>query len=494
MRKWWPLVAVCLGSFMLIVDTTVVTVALPDMARSLGAPLSDMQWVLNIYTLALGIVTLSAGSLGDLFGKRRIFVVSLIVFALASLACGLAGNTAVLIAARGVQGVGGAAMIGTTLALLGGCYEGKDRGTAIGYWSAVLGMAAAAGPILGGVLTQYLSWRAIFFINLPISVVTLLLAVLFVPESPRAERARVDVAGIVTFAVFAGALTYGLIRAGEHGWAQGATLLCFGIAAAGLVLFAVLEQAQQAPMLDIRLFGNASFCTVMLGVMASSVAFACLVYTSIWLQGVLRLSPLGAGVALIPMAVTSFLASSLIGKRLHTVSPRVTIGLGLLLNTVGCGLEYLMLHSSANAWTLAPGLVAIGLGIGIGGPGTNGAVLASVPTERSGMASGAMATFRQFGQALGVAALGVVFLSAMSHRLAGGTADPRTAAASVASGAAPDLPSVHDAGAYALGLVFLATAALSALACLCTVLWVRGAEAPAHAPESARATGQPAQT
>ncbi|KUL30713.1 hypothetical protein ADL15_23995 [Actinoplanes awajinensis subsp. mycoplanecinus] len=478
---------------MLIVDTTVVTVALPDMARSLDAPLSDMQWVLNIYTLALGIVTLSAGSLGDLYGKRRIFIISLLLFALASLTCGLAGNAAVLIAARGVQGVGGAAMIGTTLALLGSSYEGKDRGVAIGYWSAVLGMAAAAGPILGGVLTQYLSWRAIFYINAPISIVALVLAAMFVPESPREQRARVDIAGIVTFAVFAGSLIYGLITAGEHGWTGTTTLVFFGIAAAALVVFALLERAQQNPMLDIRLFANASFATVMFGVVSSAVAFACLVYTSIWLQGVLRLSPLGAGIALVPMAVTSFLASSLIGKRLHRVPPRVTIGLGLLFNTIGCGLEFLMLHASATAWTLAPGLVAIGLGIGIGGPGTNAAVLASVPKERSGMASGAMATFRQFGQALGVAALGVVFLSSISNRLQGDTADPRATAAAVASGGAPDLPALPDAGAHALGLVFLSTAVLSGLACLFTVLWVRGAKEPVPDQRPAPATGHPAE-
>lgn len=454
MRKWWPLVAVCLGSFMLIVDTTVVTVALPDMAGSLGASLAHLQWVMNIYTLALAVMTLSAGSLGDLFGQRKVFVTSLVIFAGASLLCGLAQNAEVLIAARALQGVGGAAMIGTTLAVLGSSYSGKERGSAIGVWAGVLGIAAAAGPMLGGLLTQYLSWRAIFFINLPVSVVTLVLALLSIGDSARREGARIDFAGMLTFAVFASALTYGLIRAGEHGdWTSAPTLSTFAVAVVALVAFVLVEQRQEHPMLDIALFRSASFTVIMLCVVATSVSFASLVYTSIWLQNVLGLDALATGIALIPMALTSFLASTFIGKRLHNVAPKISIGTGLLLIGLGSGVVGLVVDGGSSWYAIAPGLVLIGAGVGISGPGTNGAVLASVPPERGGMASGAMATFRQFGQALGVAVLGLVYV------------------------AATETPGQDARSAAATGIdqVYLVTAGLSLLACLFAFAVVRGA-------------------
>jgi EmrB/QacA subfamily drug resistance transporter len=467
MRKWWPLAAVCLGSFMLIVDTTVVTVALPDMADRLGASLAHLQWVMNIYTLALAVMTLSAGSLGDLFGQRRVFVTSLVIFAGASLLCGVAWNAEVLIAARAVQGVGGAAMVGTALAVLGSSYRGKDRGTAIGTWAGVLGIAAAAGPMLGGLLTQYLSWRAIFFINLPVSVVTLVLALLSIGDSARREGARIDFAGMLTFAVFASALTYGLIRAGEDGdWTSAPTLVTFAVAVVALVAFVLVERRQQHPMLDLALFRTASFSVLMLCVVATAVSFASLVYTSIWLQEVLGLDALATGVALIPMALTSFLAATVIGKRLHNVPPKISIGVGLLLIAVGSGVIGLVVDAGSSWYAIAPGLVLTGAGIGISGPGANGAVLASVPPERGGMASGAMATFRQFGQALGVAVLGLVYVAATETPAAG--QDTRAAAAA------------------GIDQVYLVTAGLGLVACLLAFAVIRPA---AREPAEVRPAG-----
>ncbi|GHB33702.1 hypothetical protein GCM10010331_21240 [Streptomyces xanthochromogenes] len=243
MRKWWPLTAVCLGAFILLVDVTIVNVALPSMADDLDASFSSLQWVIDGYALALAALLLASGSLADRFGHRRFYVYGLAVFAAASLVCGLAPNAGVLIAARVVQGVGGAAMFATTPALLLGSYQGRDRGTAFGVWGAANGAAAAAGPLLGGLLTEHISWPTIFWVNLPIAAVAIALTLRVVrPDSPRASsghgaRSRIDLPGAAAFTIAAGSLTYGLIRGGESGWTDTVTLATFAVTALALLAF-----------------------------------------------------------------------------------------------------------------------------------------------------------------------------------------------------------------------------------------------------------------
>ncbi|PKV93921.1 EmrB/QacA subfamily drug resistance transporter [Amycolatopsis echigonensis] len=449
MRKWGPLATICLGSFMLILDTTVVTVALPEMARGLGASLTSLQWVVNSYTLVLAVLALSAGAIGDLFGQRRVFVGSVALFAVASLGCALAPNAGVLIGARAIQGIGGAAMMVTAMSLLGASYARKERGTAFGIWTSVLGGAGAAGPFLGGVLTQWAGWQAIFFLNLPLSVLTLLLTSKYLAESPRRPAGtRIDFGGMVAFGACSGALVFGLIHV---------SLPVFALAAVALVVFVAIERRVQHPMLDLALFRQASFVTVLIVVVASSSVFACLIYASIWLQSVLHLNPTAAGLALIPLAATSFVASMLIGKRLHTIPPGIVLGIGALLATAGCGLEWIMLDRDSTWLSLLPGLVVTGAGMGIAGPATSTALLSAVPPDRTGMASGAMATFRQLGQTIGVAVLGLVYAN---------TAD--------------------------LGDVFLVTAGLSlvAAALSCLVLARNNAGAPSRTRGSSAAVGR----
>ena len=212
MRKWWPLMAVCAGAFMLLVDVTIVNVALPDMARSLHTTFPDLQWVIDLYALVLGALVLTVGSIADRIGRRRVYLIGLVAFAASSLACGLAPNAAVLIAARGVQGVGAAAMFATTMALISHLYSGRDRGVAFGAWGAVNGAAAAAGPIIGGLLTAHFGWRWIFLVNLPVSVVAVALTLVVVTESRDPSPRRIDLAGMASFTVAAAALTYALIR------------------------------------------------------------------------------------------------------------------------------------------------------------------------------------------------------------------------------------------------------------------------------------------
>ncbi|MFJ3952274.1 MFS transporter [Streptomyces sp. Je 1-4] len=408
MRKWWPLVAVCLGTFMFLLDTTVLSVALPDIGEGLSASLSALQWVANIYTLVLAVLMLTMGSLVDRFGARTVYVAGLVVFGIASLICGLAPNAGVLVTARGVQGIGGAAMAVTTFALIGSCYRGPDMGRAMGVFGAVTGLAAAVGPMLGGILTQYVSWRAVFFLNIPLIAVTAALSLRVLAPGRQSAGTRIDLPGMIAFALCAGSLTYAMTLAGEEGWTSPAVLSLLALAALALIIFARVELHSPAPLLDVRLFARASFSAVMMCVVASTAAFAALVYTSVWLQSGLGLGPVRAGLALMPLALASFATSLISGRRLHGKSPRAILTTGLLLSGIGCAVQT-GLDVGSSASSLAAGLALTGVGVGLMGPAMGAAVFAALPPERGGMAAGAMTTFRQLGQTLGVAVFGVLF-------------------------------------------------------------------------------------
>ncbi len=408
MRKWWPLVAVCLGTFMFLLDTTVLSVALPDLGEGLSASLPELQWVVNIYTLVLAVLMLTMGSLVDRFGARTVYVAGLVVFGVGSLACGLAPGVGVLIAARGVQGIGGAAIAVTTFALIGSVYRGPDMGRAMGVFGAVTGLAAAAGPMLGGVLTQYLSWRAIFFVNIPFVVVTIALSSRVLVAGRQPGAARTDLPGVVAFALCGGSLTYALTRAGDEGWTAPEVVGLLVVSALALAVFVRIELRTAAPLLDVRLFSRGAFAAVMTCVIASTAAFAALVYTSVWLQSGLGLGPVRAGLALMPLALASFATSLITGRTLHGKSPRSILTTGLLLSGIGCALQT-GLDAGSSAGSVAAGLAITGVGVGLIGPTMGAAVFAALPPERGGMAAGAMTTFRQLGQTLGVALFGVLF-------------------------------------------------------------------------------------
>lgn len=420
MRKWWPLAAVSLGSALFLLDTTVVNVALPAMARDLTASLPSLEWVLNIYTLVLATLMLTAGSLADRYGHRTVYLAGLAVFSAASLACALAPDVGLLITARGVQGIGGAAMAVTSFSLLGASYTGKELSTALGLWFAVCGLAGAAGPMFGGVFVETLGWRAIFLLNLPLGILTFVVSRYVLPDT-KGKPSTFDPAGMTSFAVCAGALTYALT---ESGWKTAAGSVA---AALALAVFIFVELRHPHPLLDLALFRTTSFSVTLWCGMASSGAFACLTYTSIELQTRRGLSPIHTGLALIPLSLGIFVASTLSGRLLHDTSPRLTVGLGLLLSGVGCALQ---------AWlnpSLLPGLIVTGIGVGVVMPAMGGAVMAAVPPERAGMAAGAMTTARQLGQTLGVALFGAVFEAAGGLNAVYLTAGGLGAAAGVAA-------------------------------------------------------------
>ncbi|GHC58094.1 MFS transporter [Streptomyces flavofungini] len=482
MRTWGPLTAVCLGTFMLLLDVTIVVVALPDMARALDASLSDLQWVIDGYALALAALLLGVGAAADVLGRRRIQVAGTVVFALASLGCGLASNAEVLVAARAVQGLGAAAMFATTLPLLGAAYQGKQRSVALGVWGAVSGGAAALGPIVGGLLTEGPGWRWIFFVNLPVSVAAVWLTLRLVPESAQTAHSaqskgpaarRVDWAGTVTFALFAGALIFGAVRASTVGWTSARTGATFLVAMLALVAFVVVERRAAHPLIDLRLLRKPAFTGVLLGAIGyNAAAFGVIPYLSIWLQTVLGMSPVRGSLVLLPLAATSFVVAAVGGRLLHGAPARYVIGVGLLLIGAGC-LAMAVLDADSSWGALVPGLTLAGIGTGLVSPGLAGAALAALPPENAGMAGGAVNTFRQLGYALGVALFGTVLTSRMQDSIGQEAAHTAAGGGASALEGTVSAHSVREAFAAGLNGASLTAGAVGVAAGLAVLLMVR---------------------
>jgi EmrB/QacA subfamily drug resistance transporter len=414
-RKWWTLVAVCTGVFMLLLDVTIVNVALPDIQRSLDAGLADLQWVVDAYALSLAALLLTAGSVADRVGRRAVFAVGIVVFTIGSLLCGLAGDPTFLALARAAQGVGGAIMFATSLALLSTAFRGSDRGTAFGVFGAVTGVAVAVGPVLGGAITSGLSWRWIFFVNIPIGIFALAATLLRVQESRDPRPRRVDWIGFSTFSAGLGALVFGLIRSNENGW--GSTTVAGSLAAAAVLLglFVVAEYVQREPMFDLSLVRVPTFVgglTAAFGISAS--LFAMLTYLVLYIQNVLGYSPIEAGVRFLPLTLAIFLTAGVAGRLSARVPTRLLIGPGFVLIAIGLLLMHGLTPSSD--WTaLLPGMIVAGMGAGLVNVPLASTAVAVVEPERAGMASGINATFRQAGIATGIAALGAIFSSSVGQ-------------------------------------------------------------------------------
>lgn len=419
MKKWLPLLAACLGTLMLLIDVTIVTVALPDIAADLGAGLAGLQWVMDGYALALAALLLVLGSLADRVGAKRAYLAGLVLFAAASLVCGIAQTIPILVTARVFQGIGGAAMFATTLSLLNATYTGRDRGVAFGTWGAVSGAAAGIGTVLGGLLTDVLSWRWIFLVNLPIAVPAVILTALVFAPSVRQRDRALDLPGMLAFATAAIAVTYGIIRGGEEGWGSTVSVTALVVGAAALLVFVLIESRSAAPMLPLGLLRNRFFSAPLIGAMGVSIAaFASTPLLSIWLQQQLRLTPLQAGLAMFPLAAVSFLVAGVFGRALHDAQPKWTIGAGLVVT--GAGASLLTIVNAGSSWTaILPGFLVIGAGVGMVSPALVSVALAAVPPQQGGTAAGAVNTARQLGFALGIAVLGTVF-----HGVAGQSGEP----------------------------------------------------------------------
>jgi EmrB/QacA subfamily drug resistance transporter len=412
-NKWWTLVAVCLGIFMLLLDITIVTVALPDIQRGLGSSFSDLQWIVDAYALTLAAFLLTAGSLSDMYGRRLLFLIGLVVFTGASLLCGFATSTLMLQVSRAVQGVGGAIMFAVSLALLADAFRGKDRGVAFGVWGAISGIAVAVGPLLGGVLTSGISWRWIFFVNGPVGAVALVITALKVAESRQSGVARPDWSGFVLFSLGLASLVYGLIESNQKSF--GSSLVIGSFVAAGVLLaaFVLVELRGRHPMFDLSLFRLPTFSGGSVAAFGLSASiFAMILYLVLYLQDILRYSALATGVRMTVMSGGMFVAATIAGRLSTRVPVRLLIGAGL----IGGGVGLLLMRGlgAASSWThLIPGLILAGVGAGLVNPPLASTAVGVVRPERAGMASGINSTFRQVGIATGIAVLGTLF----SHKV-----------------------------------------------------------------------------
>jgi EmrB/QacA subfamily drug resistance transporter len=410
-RKWWTLIAVCTATFMLLLDITVVNVALPDIQQSLHSSFSDLQWVVDAYSLTLAAFLLTAGVVGDIYGRREVFAGGLVIFSLSSLVCGLSTSPLMLNLARAVQGVGGAVMFATSLALIASAFVGRDRGTAFGIYGAVIGGAVAIGPLIGGAITSGIGWRWIFFVNVPIGVLAVIVTFAKIAESKDPRQRSIDWIGFVTFSVSLFCLVFALVRGNDLGWSSPSIVALLVAAVVLMVVFFVNEQRTGDPMLDLGLFKIPAFVgiSVVAFTLAASI-FAMFLYLTLYIQDNLGYGPLPAGVRFLPLTGLTFIVAFISGRLTVRVQSRFLLGVGMVCVTGGL---LLMSNTHANStWTvLLPGFIVCGVGIGIVNPALASGAISVVQPQRSGMASGANNTFRQVGIATGIAVLGAIFQS-----------------------------------------------------------------------------------
>jgi EmrB/QacA subfamily drug resistance transporter len=420
--KWWTLVGVCLGTFMLLLDITIVNVALPDIQHALHSTFADLQWIVDAYALTLAAFLLTAGSLADMFGRRLLYLVGLVVFTASSVLCGFAVNTIMLELSRGLQGVGGAIMFAVSLALLADAFRGRDRGLAFGVWGAITGLAVAIGPLLGGILTTGISWRWIFFVNAPIGVAAIIITVLRVAESRAAQANRPDWAGFVLFTGALASLVYALIESSQKSFTDLVVLACFAAAFVLLCAFVLVESRLAHPMFDLRLFRLPTFSGGLVAAFGISASiFSVLLYLVLYLQDILGYSALGTGVRLTVISGGILITATISGRLSSRIPVRLLIGPGLIL--VGVGLLLMRGLDAASSWThLIPGMIVSGLAVGVVNPPLASTAVGVVEPQRAGMASGINSTFRQIGIATGIALLGSLFAAKVTSLVKSGAA------------------------------------------------------------------------
>jgi EmrB/QacA subfamily drug resistance transporter len=471
--KWRTLIAVSIATFMLLLDVTVVNVALPDIERELGSDFNELRWVIDAYALTLAATMLIFGSLGDRLGRRRVFTFGLTVFSLASLACGLAWSPLALDVLRGLQGFGGAAMLSTSLALIAAAYSGRDRNTALAVWGACTAAAVAIGPLIGGAIVDAANWEWIFYVNVPIGLITAALVARGVPESKDpSATGRLDIAGLLTGAGAMSLLILALFRGNDEGWESTLIVGLFAGAAVLLAAFVAIERRAEQPQLDLAIFRKPSTTGASLGILAIAISvFAMLTFLVLYIQNALGFDAFETGLRLFPLTVASFFAAAAAGRLADRVPIRFLLAGGLAV--AGVGLMLSRAVEPGSDWTvLIPGGILIGTGAGMVNPSVAAAALGAAPVAKSGMASGLNSTFRLLGVAVGVAGLGAILESRVSDRLAEllpGSSDQLVNVASTgnvaaAAGAAPPgteaqvAQAVENAFVYGLDTIFLAAA------------------------------------
>src|SRR5262245_39554556 len=407
-RKWLTLAAVSFGLFMIMLDNTVVDVALPSIQRDLGADLSELEWIVTGYALTFASLMLVGGKVADAYGRRLVFVIGIVVFTFASLMCGLAGSSEMLIGSRVLQGAGAALMNPATLSIIAATFPPRERGTAIGIWAGTSALALAIGPLVGGLITEHVNWNWIFFINVPIGILGIAASFLFIDESRDETHAGLDLPGLSTSALGLFALTYGLIEANTYGWGSPRIVGVFLLAAVALLGFVALEKRRRDPMLPLELFRNRTYTGANLVMLLVALAmFGVFFFVSLYMQNILGYSAVQAGAAFLPMTVLIVLVAPIAGKASDRLGSRGLMTGGMILLSLQL-LLFSRLGADASFWNLLPALLIGGVGMAMTMTPSAAAATRSVPVDKAGIGSAVLNCARQVGGTMGVAILGAI--------------------------------------------------------------------------------------
>jgi EmrB/QacA subfamily drug resistance transporter len=411
-RKWFTLAAVSFGLFMIMLDNTVVNVALPSIQRDLGADLSELEWIVTGYALTFAALMLIGGKVADAYGRRRIFVVGIAVFTVASLWCGLADSGETLIAARVLQGAGAALMNPATLSIIAATFPPHQRGTAIGIWAGVSGLALAIGPLVGGLITDHLEWSWIFFVNVPVGILAIAASFLFIDESRDESHVRLDLPGLATSGIGLFALTYGLIEANTYGWGSARILGAFALAGIGILAFVLLERNQRSPMLPLELFRNGTYTGANLVILLVALAmFGVFFFVSLYMQNILGYSAVQTGAAFLPMTILIILIAPIAGRASDRIGSRGLMTAGMILIAVQL-VFFARLTHDASFWNLLPAFMIGGIGMALTMTPSAAAATRSVPVDKAGVGAAVLNSARQVGGTMGIAVMGAIMASA----------------------------------------------------------------------------------
>jgi EmrB/QacA subfamily drug resistance transporter len=493
-RRWWTLAAMCFALFMIMLDNTVVNVALPSIQRDLGTSISGLEWTVNAYTLTFAVLLVTGGRLGDIYGRRRMFLFGVVVFALSSGAIGLAPGDTWLVAGRAVQGVGAAFMMPGTLSIITNAFPPAERGKAIGTWAGVSALALAIGPVVGGALTEYVSWRAIFFLNLPVAVGAVAMT-LFAAHESRDETVtrRVDLPGIVTLSAGLTALVFALVEGNDWGWGSPGILALFAAAVVGVAAFVALESRVRTPIVDFAFLRSRTFFGSNTAALVVSFAmFAVFFFLALYMQGILGYSPVQTGVRFLPATLMVMVTAPIAGRLADRIGPRPLMTFGLVVVAVAL---YLMTRIGVDTGygELLPAFLLMGFGLAITISPMSTAAMNSVSADKAGVASGILSMNRMIGGSLGVAVFGALFQHLATDRLdqslagTGLTAAQRSEIAqnlgstgrSPVAGVTPHIDQQvasagHDAFVHALSGGMWLCVAVALVGALAAVLFVEG--------------------